>query len=89
MTWTKPKASSAKRGYGYEHRSARKRWALVVQAGKAHCCLCGRWIAPDSKWHLDHTPDRTGYRGVACVTCNLSDAGKRARARQGVTRLRW
>jgi hypothetical protein len=27
--------------------------------------------------HLDHTPDRRGYRGLACAKCNTSDGGKR------------
>lgn len=74
-------ASADERGYGKEHREERARWKRdVVDKGLADCCLCGDPIDPQSKWHLDHTPDRTGYRGVAHAGCNVSDG-----ARRGIT----
>jgi hypothetical protein len=80
--WTAPKAPAAQRGYGKAHRIARQRWAVIVDAGAATCCLCGWGIDPGSKWHLDNTPDRTGYRGVAHAVCNIRDGARRGRSRQ-------
>jgi hypothetical protein len=70
-------ASSSARGYGTEHQRERRRWARVVAQGIACCCLCGHPILPGTPWHLDHTPDRSGYRGVAHAVCNLSDGARR------------
>lgn len=89
MAFDKPKASSTARGYGAEHKRERARWARIVERGEATCCLCGQPIVPGVKWHLDHTPDRTGYRGPACASCNVKDGAKRARARQETTDLQW
>ena len=83
------RASSAKRGYGAEHRRVREQWAARLQRdGGATCCICGHWIDVDESWHLDHTPERDGYRGVAHATCNKRDGAKRGRARQN-TNQRW
>lgn len=89
MPWSKPKASSSKRGYGAEHRRIRAKWQAVVDRGEVSCCLCGQPIAPGSRWHLDHTPDRTGYRGPAHVGCNQTDGARRARAKQNKTQINW
>jgi hypothetical protein len=76
-------ASADERGYGKEHRAVRKQWAVIVEAGQANCCLCGHWIEPGSRWDLDHTPDRSGYRGAAHHTCNRRDGASRGnRTRQ-------
>jgi hypothetical protein len=48
-----------------------------VEAGCASCCRCGYPIEPGTRWHLDHTEDRTGYRGVAHARCNLKAAAER------------
>ena len=70
------------RGYGREHTQERTKIQNLINAGSAvHCHRCGvRLVGHD--WHLDHTPDRDGYRGPACATCNLHLAG---RARHGLT----
>jgi hypothetical protein len=81
MAWDRPKQSSTARGYGAAHQRERKRWAIIVNRGEATCCLCGKPITPGTKWHLDHTPDRTAYRGVACATCNIRDGAKRGNAK--------
>jgi len=81
MTWDTPKESSTKRGYGATHQRERKRWATIVNQGQATCCLCGTPITPGTKWHLDHTPDRTSYRGAAHADCNIRDGAKRGNSR--------
>lgn len=64
-------------GYGSAHRRERAKWKRIVDAGLAYCCLCGKPIPPGAPFHLDHTPDRTGYRGAACPYCNTADGGRR------------
>ena len=58
------------RGYDAKHKAARVAAKQQVDGGEAHCCRCGRWIHPLSPWDLDHTDDRTGYRGPAHRGCN-------------------
>jgi hypothetical protein len=79
-------ASATERGYGAEHRKARAEWKSIVDAqGGIDCCLCGGWIGADEKWHLDHTPERDGYRGAAHPHCNVRDGASRGarRSNQG------
>ena len=88
MTWTKPKASTAARGYGAKHRAERQRWqdrlnygeviqcACIGQCGR-HRGRCARLITATSVWHLMHTPDRTTYHGPGCPPCNLGEAARR------------
>lgn len=71
-------ANSTDRGYGSAHKRARLEWQAKVEAG-VDCCLCGQPINPSESWHLDHTEDRTGYRGAAHPKCNLRD-GQRGSA---------
>lgn len=66
-----------------EHRDERAKWKVLVELGGANCCLCGYPIAPGGAFHLDHTPDGTGYRGAAHPRCNVVDGARRGRARQG------
>jgi hypothetical protein len=75
------KASTTARGYGIEHKRLRDKWRKVVEAGEATCSRCGRWIAPGSSWHLDHSDDRSGYIGASHARCNVGAANKR-RARK-------
>src|SRR5512143_1351333 len=65
--------SSTQRGYGYAHVQERSRWVPLVEQGCVTCVLCGGWVQPGTPWHLDHLPDRTGYRGVAHASCNVRD----------------
>lgn len=84
--------STEARGYGAAHRRERARWAPIVARGDATCCLCDDPIAPSDAWHLDHQPDRSGYRGVAHATCNLRDGarrGNRIRGRARAARRAW
>jgi hypothetical protein len=38
--WSKPKASSAQRGYGAAHQAVRKRWQDRLNYGEAIQCAC-------------------------------------------------
>jgi hypothetical protein len=90
MPWAKSRPSADKRGYGTEHRKARAAAiAQLERAGVGICCIGGEPIYPGQALHLDHTPDRTGYRGLACARHNRSDGAKRGRARQNVTTIKW
>jgi hypothetical protein len=57
-------------GWGWSHQQERERWKPEVNAGLVNCCRCGQQIDPYSPWDLDHTDDRTGYRGPAHRHCN-------------------
>lgn len=69
--------------YGPAHRKERARWAAIVNAGQADCCLCGRWIEPGAAWDLDHLPGTTDYRGAACARCNRSEGASRGNRMRG------
>lgn len=90
MPWSSSRPRSDQRGYGKEHRAARaKAIAELERNGVGICCIGGEPIYPGQRLHLDHTPDRTGYRGLACAAHNVRDGARRGRARQNATRLRW
>lgn len=86
FTNTTKAASAEERGYGKEHRETRAKWKPLVEAGQTNCCICGYWIEPGSKWHLDHTPERDGYRGVAHASCNVRDGASRGARRSNIAR---
>jgi hypothetical protein len=89
MPWARSRPSADKRGYGTEHRKARAAAiAQLERAGVGICCIGGERIYPGQALHLDHTPDRNAYRGLACARHNRSDGAKRGRARQNVIRMR-
>ena len=76
--------------YGAAHRKARKdALAALARAGVGVCCLGGEPIYPGQALHLDHRPDRRGYRGLACAQHNVQDGARRGRARQEQSQLRW
>ena len=43
-----------KRRYDRRHRRVRAKYATVVKAGNAVCARCGKPIAPNELWDLDH-----------------------------------
>lgn len=54
------------------------------------CHFCGGPISKRTVWHLDHTPDRNGYRGPAHAHCNTSDGATRGNQQRGGDRkTRW
>jgi excisionase family DNA binding protein len=62
------------RGYGPRHRELRGRVQRLVRSGRAKCARCGKPIAPDGPWDLDHADDRNGYLGPAHRRCNRGAA---------------
>lgn len=82
------KLSSTARGYGAEHRRARSKALKDLRRNDGQACArCGQpmWHADAALLDLDHTDDRTGYRGLAHRGCNRRAgqavaAGRRRRA---------
>jgi hypothetical protein len=73
-----PSAGKTKaRGYGAKHKRYRKAWARRVAAGLEPCRRCGKLIAPDEPFDLDHNDERTGYLGPSHVSCNRGHAARR------------
>jgi hypothetical protein len=70
-----PQTSAAARGYGVEHQ--RIRAELLPSAHGQPCPLCGVVMLKGEQLHLDHTPDRSGYRGIVHGSCNVLDGAKR------------
>ena len=63
------------RGYGSEHQRLRKK--LLPFAYGTACHLCGHVMSLGQVLHLDHTEDRTGYRGFAHARCNVREGSLR------------
>lgn len=99
MPWSTSRPPASSRGYGAEHRAARKAaLAQLDRDGIGRCCLGGEPIYPEQaklpRAHpralvLDHTPARDGYRGLSCWAHNSRDGSVRGRARQTASALRW
>ena len=53
------------------------------------CVMRSRLITPTMRLHLCHDETGQHIRGLGHQQCNVSDAARRARARQNVTRLTW
>jgi hypothetical protein len=68
-------ASTSDRGYGAEHQAIRK--ALLAAAYGQPCHHCGHPMLPGQALDLDHTADRSAYRGFAHASCNRSEGAKR------------
>lgn len=96
MSFANDPRPAAERGYGLDHR--RKRAAIVARIKRGEvvlCVLCGEPVTETNGrlpagLHLDHTPDRTGYRGAAHNACNVRDGAARGgrRARPPSTKRR-
>lgn len=69
------RGSSTERGYGTDHRKLRAQ--LAPAAIGTNCHFCGQPIEAGQKVALDHTEDRTGYRGIVHLACNAADGGRR------------
>jgi hypothetical protein len=69
------------RGYDAAYDRTRARYKLVVDAGRATCWRCGRWIDPRTEWHLGHDDhDRRIIRGPEHARCNLAAAAHKTNA---------
>jgi hypothetical protein len=64
--------------YGYLHRLIRA--ALLPQAFGRPCLHCGRPMLPGQRLDLDHTADRSGYRGMTHASCNRREGARRGAA---------
>jgi hypothetical protein len=74
----KPSRTTTQRGYGWQHQKARAA-AIARFVDGDPCARCGQPMHGDPRaLQLDHSDDRTGYRGLAHAVCNL-----RAGARKG------
>lgn len=74
------RGSRQARGYGADHDAERERWRPQVERGGVHCmavvCVMpSRLIMIGQAWHMDHTDDRTAYRGPAHALCNTVAGG--------------
>jgi hypothetical protein len=90
MPWSSSRSggNTNARGYGADHKRARAAaLAQLERDGIGICCIGGEPIYPGQRLHLDHTPDRSGYRGLACASHNVRDGARRGRDRQTVTAL--
>lgn len=87
MPWSRSRPRSAE--YGRAHTAARQHWAMNHHP--AHpCSRCGKPLGPmGPDLHLDHTDDRSGYRGFAHARCNVEAGAREGRARQTTTQLDW
>lgn len=73
--------TTAQRGYGSAHVAIRKA-RVAAATPSTPCSYCGQPLGPDrSKWHLPHTPDRSGYEpGLVHARCNTQEAARRGAA---------
>lgn len=77
--------STSQRGYGHAHQKLRaSRLADLAARPGQPCGRCGEPMYVGQALDLDHTEDRTGYRGLAHERCNRSAGGRRGgrRSRQ-------
>lgn len=76
--------STSARGYGHQHQQLRAQ--LLPQAWGQRCPRCGRVMLEGQALDLDHTDDRSGYRGMAHRKCNrAAGARKTNRIRRAKT----
>lgn len=67
--------STTARGYGYEHQRIRRDALAALREREAMgaetlCTRCTRPVHTGQPLDLDHTDDRSGYRGLAHRSCN-------------------
>ena len=63
--------STTSRGYGSSHQRSRQGWARAVATGTVPCFRCGKPIAADAEWDLDHRDDdRTAPAAPSHRACN-------------------
>lgn len=81
--------TTTQRGYDTAHKQVRARWQRRLDNGERVVCRSVRCLQPGhlvdpKRWHLGHTPDRSGWTGPEVPECNLSEGaerGNRTRAR--------
>ncbi len=80
------KSSAHARGYGTAHQKLRAE--LLPYAYGTDCVLCGDVMEEGEDLHLDHTEDRSDYRGFAHARCNVRDGARRAAQAARLRRVR-
>lgn len=73
------RANTTQRGYGATHQAAR-RVALAQHVDGTLCPHCGEPMYRTQRLDLDHTDDRTAYRGLAHTRCNARAGAYRKRS---------
>lgn len=76
----KDKARGTRQQRGYDATHDALRAELLPDAYGQRCHLCGERMWPHEELALDHTEDRTGYRGIAHASCNARDGAQRGNA---------
>ena len=64
------------RGYGGDHQRTRREHLDAFIDGQ-RCPFCDQPMYASQQLDLDHTTDRSGYRGLAHMHCNRSEGAKR------------
>lgn len=74
------RANTTARGYGSAHQRARKKWAVLVEAGEVCCWRCGRLIVPGTAWDMGHDDDDRSLPALPehAYRCNRAAAGRKA-----------
>ena len=78
----KARGTRQERGYGRGHELTRE--ALLPEAYGTPCRYCGNRMWPHERLALDHTADRTGYRGI--VHADYRDCPAGGNAAEGARR---
>lgn len=78
--------SATQRGYGKDHVALRA--TLLPLAYGTPCALCGDVMNEGEELHLDHTEDRSDYRGMTHAACNVLDGALRGGQAAREKRLR-
>jgi hypothetical protein len=68
--------TTPQRGYGYAHQQARLKFLAQLEDGDL-CHHCNQPMTRDQALDLDHTTDRSTYRGLAHASCNRTDGARR------------
>lgn len=69
---------SSRAGYGWKHRQAREQ--LLPYAYGRLCHFCQKPMLRGQKLDLDHTDDRTSYRGMTHASCNRAAGARKTNA---------
>lgn len=79
------KGNTTKRGYGAKHQRLRE--TTIADAIDTPCHFCGEPMLVGQPLHLDHTEDRSAYRGFAHAQCNRRDGALRGNERKRQIKL--
>lgn len=76
------RGTTTQRGYGAAHQATKA--ALLPDAYGTPCTYCGERMWPHQNLVLDHTADRSGYRGI--VHADYRDCPAGGNASEGASR---